>query len=53
MNLRVMRDLLIIIPYLADTFYFLGKITHVREYISPKTNSIEDKLKQNEKKLDY
>jgi hypothetical protein len=31
MNLRFMRGLLIIIPYLADTFYVFGKTLRVRK----------------------
>jgi len=43
MNLRFMRDFLII-PYLADTFYLLRKITHVRKYMTLTSNFIEDNL---------
>jgi hypothetical protein len=43
MNLRFMRGLLIIIPYLADTFYLLRKITHVRKELIPTSNFLEDK----------
>jgi hypothetical protein len=43
MNLRFTRGLLII-PYLADTFYILRKITHVRKYTTCTSNFIEDKL---------
>jgi hypothetical protein len=44
MNLRFMRGLLII-PYLADTFYLLRKNTHVRKYKTSASIFTEDKLR--------
>jgi len=44
MNLRFMRGLLIIIPYLIDTFYLLCKITPVRKYVMSTSNLLKDKL---------
>jgi uncharacterized membrane protein len=43
MNLRFMRGL-IIIPYLADTFYLLRKNTHVRKHITSASNFTKAKL---------